>query len=293
MEGYHKPVLLKEVLEALEVENGKWYIDVTVGDGGHSLEVFERGGNVIGIDVDPQALERSAKRIEKAGFEKSKWKLIRGNFRDLKDLAGNQRFGGVLFDLGVSSLQFDVPQRGFSFSNEGALDMRMDPSLSVTALDLINGLNKGELYELFYKLGEEKFSRDISDTLVSSREVGIRTTKELATLVENIYRKHGIRKWRVHPATKIFQALRIAVNDELNALREALPQAINVLDEGGKIVVISFHSLEDRIVKNMFRKWENNKLGMVITKKPTLPSVDEILRNPSSRSAKMRVFKKL
>jgi len=170
--------------------------------------------------------------------------------------------------------------------------MRMDPTLSVSALDLINGLNKGELYELFNKLGEEKFSKAISDTLVSSREVGIKTTKELAELVEDVYRKHGIRKWKIHPATKVFQALRIAVNDELNSIREALPQALEVLDEGGKVIVISFHSLEDRIVKNTFKDWEDQGFGKIITKKPVTPSEDETTMNPRSRSSKMRVFRK-
>ena len=231
MEGYHEPVLLKEVLDALNVKRDYWYLDATLGDGGHSLKILKLGGNILGLDVDSKALERAKKRFERCSIDISRYKLKLGNFRDLERLIKDNgfedvKFAGILFDLGVSSLQFESAQRGFSIRNEGSLDMRMDPTLSVSALDLINGLNKGELYELFNKLGEEKFSKAISDTLVSSREVGIKTTKELAELVEDVYRKHGIRKWKIHPATKVFQALRIAVNDELNSIREALPQAL-------------------------------------------------------------------
>ncbi|OGE16984.1 16S rRNA (cytosine(1402)-N(4))-methyltransferase [Candidatus Daviesbacteria bacterium RIFCSPHIGHO2_12_FULL_37_11] len=297
MEGYHEPVLLKEVLDALNVKRDYWYLDATLGDGGHSLKILKLGGNILGLDVDSKALERAKKRFERCSIDISRYKLKLGNFRDLERLIKDNgfedvKFAGILFDLGVSSLQFESAQRGFSIRNEGSLDMRMDPTLSVSALDLINGLNKGELYELFNKLGEEKFSKAISDTLVSSREVGIKTTKELAELVEDVYRKHGIRKWKIHPATKVFQALRIAVNDELNSIREALPQALEVLDEGGKVIVISFHSLEDRIVKNTFKDWEDQGFGKIITKKPVTPSEDETTMNPRSRSSKMRVFRK-
>ena len=289
---YHEPVLLKEVIEALNVKRNCWYLDVTLGDGGHSLKILKIGGNIVGVEVDPQALERANRRLEKEGFDRDSWKLVRGNFRDIKDLVRDKRFAGVLFDLGVSSLQFNVSERGFSFSREGPLDMRMDPNLAVKAEDLIAGLNKGELYELFNKLGEEGFARAVSSALVSAREVGIRTTKDLADLVEKVYRQHGISRWRIHPATKVFQALRIAVNDELNALREALPQALGILSEGGRIVVISFHSLEDRIVKQTFKDWEESGLGIAVTKKPISPSENEIMKNPRSRSAKLRVFKK-
>ncbi len=317
--GYHRPVLLREVLEKLNVQHEGWYLDCTLGDGGHSLEILKHGGNVVGIDVDPEALKRASERFENSGIEEGRFRVIEGNFRDIKNLLqmdppsqrlrraslADLRFKGILFDLGVSSLQLESPERGFSFGKVGPLDMRMDPNLQVRALDLINVGGRKELYELFSKLGEEKFAKAISDTLVSSREVGsledrrwkieggIKSTKDLADLIEGVYRKHGVRHFRIHPATKVFQALRIAVNDELKALEEGLDQAIDLIEKNGKIIVISFHSLEDRIVKNAFREWKNRGFGEVITKKPITPGVDVINENPRSRSAKMRVFKRL
>lgn len=299
MEEYHKPVLLREVLKFLDLDcdDERWYLDATLGDGGFALEILKAGCKVLGIDADPKALERTRLRFDRIGFEEGyNYKLIQGNFRDLTNLIlkvelEDQKFKCVIFDLGVSSLQLDEAGKGFSFKKQGSLDMRMDPNLAIKAEDLIKGLNKGELNELFSKLGEEKFSRAISDTLVSAREVGsIRTTLELAKLVEGVYRKHGIRSSKIHPATRVFQALRIAVNDELNALREALPQALDILDEGGKVIVISFHSLEDRIVKQNFKEWKGKGFGEVLTKKPIIPDEQEVKDNPRSRSAKMRVF---
>ncbi|MBI2040278.1 16S rRNA (cytosine(1402)-N(4))-methyltransferase RsmH [Candidatus Microgenomates bacterium] len=308
MAGYHRPVLLREVIEALKVEAGGWYLDCTLGDGGHSIEILKKGGNVIGLDVDPQALARARVRLGKLGGL-GRFILLRGNFRELKNLLGKPhvakamwgkqtepeglRFEGVLFDLGVSSLQLETPERGFSFSKIGLLDMRMDPTLGVRALDLIKAGGRKELDELFKNLGEEKYSRAISDAVVRAREVGgIKTTGDLAELVMNVYRRAGVRTWRIHPATKVFQALRIAVNDELNGLKEGLNQVIDLIENNGHILVISYHSLEDRIVKNTFRKWENEGFGQVLTKKPTTPSDEEVTNNPRSRSAKMRVFEK-
>lgn len=277
MASYHQSVLKREILQILNVEENKWYLDATLGDGGHALAILQAGGNVIGLDVDPEALERAKKRFTEAGISKEKYKLIQGNFRDLQNLV-DIMFSGILFDLGVSSLQFDEASRGFSFSKDAPLDMRMDPNLSVTATDLVNGLNSGELYELFTKLGEEKFAKKIANEIILERSKNkITTTLQLANLVEKVIGKRG----KLHPATKVFQALRIAVNDELNALKEALPQALDLLDSGGVIIVISFHSLEDRIVKHFFK-----------SKNLITPSLEEIKNNPRSRSAKMRVFKK-
>ncbi|TSC64758.1 MAG: Ribosomal RNA small subunit methyltransferase H [Microgenomates group bacterium Gr01-1014_93] len=294
MEGYHNPVLLREIIEALEIKPGYWYLDATLGDGGHSLGILEKEGNVIGLDVDPEALDRVRRRFNGLGIEENRFQLIQGNFRDLNYLLQaegfGQKFKGIIFDLGVSSLQLETPQRGFSFSKFGPLDMRMDPNLEVSALDLIKGLNKGELYELFTKLGEEKFAKAIASALVSSREIN--STKELADLVEEIYKNHGVKNLKIHPATKIFQALRIAVNDELNAIKEVLPQAMEVLEINGKIIIISFHSLEDRIVKLEYKGFESRKLGKILTKKPISPSPGEIENNPRSRSAKLRIFQK-
>lgn len=303
MENYHQSVLLREVVAALHVQKNTWYLDCTLGDGGHSLEILKNGGKVVGIDVDPTALERTSQRFEDVGIEKDRYKLVKGNFRDLDNLIAShftkgalrdkqteidQKFAGAIFDLGVSSLQLDTPQRGFSFLKEGPLDMRMDLRLEVKALDLIRGLNKGELNELFTKLGEEKFARKLAAAVVSSRQI-INTTGDLARVIENSIGRQG----KIHPATKIFQALRIAVNDELNALKEGLQVSLERIAKNGYIVVISFHSLEDRAVKNAFRNWQNLGFGQIKFKKPLLPSSEEITQNPRARSAKLRVFQKL
>ena len=295
MEGYHKSVLLKEVIEALKVAGDKWYLDATLGDGGHSLGIIKRGGRVIGVDVDPQAIERVEKRFRQEGIEQSKFKLIRGNFADSKNLIQqtenfDQKIAGAVFDLGVSSMQLETPERGFSFMKEGPLDMRMDPNLSVRALDLVNALNKGELYELFTKLGEEKFAKTLVDVVISTRWLKpFETTKELADVIEKRLRKRG----KIHPATKVFQALRIAVNDELNVLKEGLKSVYDLIEKNGNIAVISFHSLEDRIVKNTFKQWEDQGMGEVLTDKPVESSEEDLRKNIRARSAKMRVFKKL
>lgn len=289
MVGYHKPVLLKGCVELLQVSNG-WYVDCTLGDGGHSLEIIRHGGSILGIDVDTEALNRVKKRFKEEGISESRFRLVQGNFRDLKNLQTDLKFKGVLFDLGVSSLQLEDPVRGFSFLREGPLDMRMDPNLGVRAKDLIKVLNKGEIYELFTKLGEEKFAKRFSEALVRAGK--IETTRDLALIAEEVYRSVGVRKWRLHPATKIFQALRVAVNDEINALIEVLPGALERLEENGRIVIISYHSLEDRVVKNLFKKWQEEGRGKVLTKKPIIPGRDEVIANPRSRSAKMRVFLK-
>lgn len=319
IKGYHKPVLLREAIDALNIRDA-WYLDATPGDGGHLIEIIKRGGKVVGIDVDPQALQRVQQRLALAGVDKSRYILIRGNFRDLKNLIqpafakasadkqtdiSGQKFAGAksnlagaIFDLGVSSLQLGDPERGFSFANKGPLDMRMDPALGVRAFDLIKLGGRKELYELFKRLGEEKHSWAVADALVRAREIkgdrlqgtGISSTKELADLVVGVYRKAGVRKWQIHPATRVFQALRIAVNDELNALKEGLDQVISLIEKGGRIVVISFHSLEDRIVKHTFKGWADQGPGEVLTGKPIVPGDREIEENPRSRSAKMRVF---
>ncbi|OGE42599.1 16S rRNA (cytosine(1402)-N(4))-methyltransferase [Candidatus Daviesbacteria bacterium RIFCSPLOWO2_01_FULL_39_12] len=295
MPKYHEPVLLREVIEALKVKPGEWYLDCTLGDGGHSIEILEKGGNVIGLDVDHQALERARVRFGGLG----KFVLIQGNFRDIKNLiqqtdTNGLKFAGAIFDLGVSSLQLENPERGFSFAKLGLLDMRMDLTLEVRALDLVNALSGKELYGLFKNLGEEKYSRAIADSLVRAREIrgkGVTSTRDLADLVVGVYRRAGVREWRIHPATRVFQALRIAVNDELDALKEGLDQVKDLILKNGTILVISYHSLEDRIVKTTFRNWQIGGFGQVLTKKPIVPDQREVINNPRSRSAKMRIFK--
>ncbi len=296
MEGYHKSVLLRETLGGLRVTKGSWYLDLTLGDGGHTLGILKEGGNVVGVDVDPQALDRAGKRIKDQGIDRSRDRLVKGNFSEIKNLIQHKtdlrdnKFAGAIFDLGVSSLQLENPERGFSFLKDAPLDMRMDPDLSVKALDLVNGLNKGELYELFNNLGEEIYSRSLAEALVSARALKrIQTTRELAEIAEKVIGRQG----KIHPATKIFQAIRIAVNDELNALKEGLDQVKDLVKENGFILVISFHSLEDRIVKRNFRNWQELGFGKVLTKKPAIGGSDEISKNPRSRSAKLRIFEKL
>src|SRR3989338_4458095 len=313
MEGYHSSVLLKEAVDALNIRDachaseryGAWYLDCTLGDGGHSIEIISREGKVIGIDVDPQALERVQRRFKDLRISSDKFRLIQGNFRNIESLEQTDILGieiagakldlaGAIFDLGFSMLQLESPERGFSFSKMGPLDMRMDPALEVRALDLIKVLSRKELHELFSSLGEEKYSARLADALVSAREVKpVTTTKELAdVIVRAVGRVRAVGE-KIHPATRVFQALRIAVNDELAALSEGLNQVVKLIAEDGRIVVISFHSLEDRIVKNTFKEWEVKRIGQVLTKKPVGPTKKEIQENPRSRSAKMRVFEKL
>ena len=299
---YHNSVLLREVIESLGVEKEEWYIDCTLGDGGHSLEILKRGGKVYGIDADPESLIRVEKRFRDGGIEKGNYKLVQGNFRDIDILIkpastakrGEQtdkadfKFAGAIFDLGVSSLQLESPERGFSFGKMGPLDMRMDPSLGVRAWDLVNNLERKELYELFYKLGEEKHSKRLADAIVSAREITpFETTTQLAMVLEKAV---GGRKEKIHPATRVFQALRMMINDEINALEEGLGKIKEKIKKNGRINIISFHSLEDRIVKHTFRKWAELGLGQIKTKKPIVPSEQEVLKNPRSRSAKLRVF---
>ena len=289
MNNYHTSVLLQEVLDYLELKRGKWYIDATLGGGGHTQAILERGCRVLGIDVDQDALNHVRQRLG----SNEDLVLARGNFRDIDTLAkehGLEKVSGILFDVGVSSYQLDTPERGFSFQ-DGPLDMRMDQQLSVTAGDLVNGLTNKELQELFVRLGEERYARSIAKHIeVYRKEQLIRTTGELVGIIRQAV-PHLPTK--VHPATRVFQALRIAVNDELHALSEALPKAVNLLESGGRLVVISFHSLEDRIVKRAFVTFEQEGLGKIITKKPIEATEDELGENRRSRSAKLRVFEKI
>jgi 16S rRNA (cytosine1402-N4)-methyltransferase len=287
---FHIPVLLLEAIKGLNVQSHHKYIDATIGGGGHTLEILKNGGQVLGIDCDPEAILAAEARIKKGAI------LKQGNFAHLTKIAQEANFGkvsGILFDLGVSTFQLKTERRGFSFNSDAVLDMRMDPSLEVTAADLVNGLTEKELYELFKKYSEEFHSRAIARALVCARSLRpIKTGNDLAKIICQVRGKRG-RFDRTHPATRIFQALRIAVNDELNNLRLALPQALTLLEKEGRLVVISFHSLEDRIVKNTFKEEERKGTLIVLTKKPVRPSEEEIRINPRARSAKMRVAQKL
>ena len=295
MSNYHTSVLLQETIDLLNIKPGKKYIDATLGGGGHSFEILKQGGIVLGLDMDEDAIGYVETKIkDQRSNIKNDLVLVRGNFKDIDKIAKENDFtkvAGVLFDLGVSSHHFDAAERGFSLQKDAPLDMRMDRNLSVKASDLVNGLTKGELYELFNKFGEEHNAYSISNSIVSSRKIKpVETTTELAEIVERAVKG---KRSEVHPATKVFQALRIAVNDELNNLRESLPKALGLLERNGRLAVISFHSLEDRIVKNYFLEFERKGLGEIITKKPVVPSQKETEKNNRSRSAKLRVFEKL
>lgn len=251
----HKPVLLAEVINNLNVRPGKTYLDCTIGSGGHSREIKRLGGKVYGLDVDPEALIR----IKEMGFNtKNK------NFKDLKITAdewGLRQAAGILFDLGLSTEQVESIERGFSWQTDGPLDMRADPELKVTAADLLNGLGRKELAKLLTVYGEEPKAMAIAKAIVSKRP--LKTIGQLTEILAKVKRQN-----RSHnPATLVFQALRIAVNDELNNLKAVLPQAVELLESGGRLAVISFHSLEDRIVKNFMR---DNKDLKIITKKPII-----------------------
>lgn len=295
MEFFHEPVLLKEAISGLDVKAGEKYIDATLGGGGHSETIIKKGGQVLGIDCDCEALNFAQKRLESA-CPLGVFKLVKDNFFNIFEVAKKNNFypaSGVLFDLGVSSYQLETHSRGFSFNKAGQLDMRMDRDLKVSAADLVNALSENELDLLFQKYGEEFHSRAITRAIIRSRMIKpIKTTDELVEIIVKVARKRTGSD-RSHPATRIFQALRIAVNDELNSLKEALPQAEKLLKKDGRLVIISFHSLEDRIVKNFFKEREELNQLTVLTKKPITPSKEEIKKNVRSRSAKLRIAEKL
>lgn len=289
MKTYHEPVLLQEILSNINISTGEKYIDATLGGGGHTKEFLLRGALVLGIDQDEESIQYVLSNITSEAL-----KVVRGNFEHIDSIAHGEGFeevSGILMDLGISSHHVDSGERGFSFLSDAPLDMRMDQRLGVSAADLVNALNKGELIILFTKFGEENFAKSIASHIVNYRKnKRIDTTKELADIVKRAYPRG---EYRIHPATKVFQALRIAVNDELGILKNALPKALSLLKPGGRLLVISFHSLEDRIVKEAFREFEQHGQGKILTQKPILPTQEEINRNRRARSAKLRIIEKI
>ena len=299
----HIPVLLHEAVEFLKVQPGGRYIDCTVGGGGHAAAIIEAGGQLLGLDADPAALEEARSRLQSYG---SAAMLVNENYEHLEKVCEEYNFHpvqGILFDLGISSLQLEEGYRGFSFQREGPLDMRFSPSQQITAADIVNKYSELEIACILRKYGEESRSRAIAKRIVANRP--IRDTGELARLIEDV---PGPRVTRIHPATKTFQALRIAVNRELECLRDGLKQSIRVLDSGGRLVVIGYHSLENRVVKEFMRQetrgcicspqtpvcvCEHEPTVKVVTKRVVRPSYLEIDSNPRSRSAKMRVVERL
>jgi len=291
----HVPVLLKEAIDFLEVKRGGTYLDATVGLGGHSYEIAKRlgaPGHLIGFDKDPAALKRAAVSLQPSAVSEGDWPtvtLLHGSFAELANDQRPATIDGLIADLGVSSLQLGDPARGFSFQAEGPLDMRMNPMSGETAEQVVNHIDERELADVIYEFGEERRSRRIARAIVRSRP--IRTTKQLVEVVSAAAR--SMKHERIHPATRTFQALRIFVNRELDDLKALLEAAPRVLRPGGRLVVISFHSLEDRIVKDAMREGAGAGHFRLLTKKPVTASEAEIESNPRSRSAKMRAAERL
>lgn len=290
MQNLHTPVLLPETMHCLNPAAGKHYIDATLGYAGHTLAMLETGATVVGIDQDADLLELATTRIATAGYA-DRFTPMRASFATaLGDdrLPGNH-YDGVLFDLGVSSYQLDTPGRGFSFRYEAPLDMRMNKDLAVTAADLINGLGKKELVTLFHTLGEEKAALKLAEKIVDQRKIKpIKTTLALAKLIEKHVPTSTTR--RIHPATKVFQALRMAVNSERDELKAALPSALSKLKIGGVLAVICFHSLEEALVASFLRDHDDLKS---LNPLPLTPSTTEVSHNPRSRSAKLRALRRV
>ena len=288
----HISVMPNETLELLEIKPGLVYIDGTLGGAGHSgmiLEKLNGTGHLYSFDQDSEAIALHQDQADKL----NNWTLVHRNFAEINKycLENDIRItGGILLDLGLSSIQLDDLARGFSFNSESALDMRLNPEADLMAEDIVNKYKEKELADIIYQFGEERKSREIAKMIVAKRPFN--TCKELGDLIKNIYaRKSNGKTFRVHPATKTFQALRIAVNSELEVLSQALDFNPEVYAEGARIVVISFHSLEDRIVKNIFREFKMGKNGLkleVLTKKPLIAQDEETDGNARSRSAKLR-----
>jgi 16S rRNA (cytosine1402-N4)-methyltransferase len=287
----HRPVLLHEAIEFLNVQPRGTYIDATLGGGGHAEEILKRleSGRLLGLDRDPRALEVARARL--AGFGR-KLTMVEGNFAEIDALhaaSGLPAADGILADLGLSSLQLDDASRGFSFNLPGPLDMRMDPHAEKTAADLVNQTREWDLANLIHKLGEERHSRRIARAIVKARPY--RLTTELAQVVTRaIPSRTGLHQ--IHPATRAFLALRLAVNAELENLEQFLDRVLIVLRPGGRVVILSFHSLEDRRVKQAFRRWQGEGRASILTRKVVRPGEEEVQTNPRARSAKLRAAEK-
>lgn len=311
VEFKHDPVMLREVIDGLNVKENGTYIDATVGGAGHSIEIaklLNADGLLIGIDQDPEALKAAAKRL--SGFECSV-KLVSSNFSDIADVVdhvGVEHVDGILMDIGVSSYQLDESARGFTYREDVPLDMRMNPSVEITAAYIVNEEPEDKLCQIIGQYGEEKWAARIAKFICERRKEGqIATTGELVDIIRAAVPK-GARQEGIHPARRTFQALRIAVNDELGSLERGIKGAVKVLGSEGRLAILSYHSLEDRIVKQAFRQMEEpcicprempvcvcglKPVIRVITRKPELPSDAEIERNPRARSAKLRIAQKL
>ena len=304
----HIPVLLDQTLQALcpRGDAPRRVIDATLGAGGHARALLDAGaGQLLGIDLDASAIAIASQTLRDY---RQRTRLVRGSYLRMREFAaelGWETADAILLDLGLSSLQLDEPSRGFSFRHDAPLDMRFDTSSGTTAQELVNDLSAEELARIFFRYGEERYSRRIASAIVAARPV--HTTRELADVVASALPRAARRASKIHPATRVFQALRIAVNDELAAVESVIPPAVDLLRPGGRLAVITFHSLEDRLVKRAFREMARDapplpgmaSLGekraaiRLVNRKPISPSPAEIARNPRSRSAKLRVVEKL
>lgn len=308
VEDYHLPVLLQEVIDFLGIEPGKLYVDATLGGGGHAQQILLRGGMVLGVDLDEEALSYTRQKLSAYG---SRLELVHDNFKNLPHILQQRRIeeiDGIIFDLGLSSHQIDTPARGFSYKINAPLDMRFNQKQGFSAFELLNNLSEEELRKIISKYGEEKFASLIAKEIVKERQKApLTTSSELVALIDRVIPSRLKQKGH-HPARRTFQALRIAVNDELKNLEEALYGVIPFLAKGGRICVITFHSLEDRLVKNFFREKArgcvcppqqpvctcNRKAEIkILTPRPLRPSAAEIENNPRAKSAKLRVAEKI
>jgi 16S rRNA (cytosine1402-N4)-methyltransferase len=290
----HIPVLLSEVIKLLDPKENENYIDATLGEGGHTLALLQKtspAGKVLGIDLDPETLEIAHRKLHAFG---DRLILANDNFKNIEAIIDEKKFkeiSGIIFDLGMSSRDIDEAGRGFSFMKDEPLLMNFGSDALLTAEQIVNNWPENELEKILKLYGEEKFARQIAKGIVMARfDKPIKTTFDLVRIVENSvpgFYRHG----RIHPATRTFQALRIAVNDELNTIQKGLEIALKIVSAGAKIAVISFHSLEDRIVKNFFR--DHKDVLKILTKKPVTPAEVEILNNPRARSGKLRVAQKI
>ena len=308
----HKPILLNEVIEGLDIKSDGVYLDLTLGRAGHSKEILKRlslNGLLIGIDQDEEAISYSRVELSKIS---NRYKIVKSNFSNIKNIFSDLNIStldGALFDLGVSSPQFDEDYRGFSYRFNNKLDMRMDLSSSLTAYDVVNTYSFKELLRVFKEYGEDKYSYNIAKNIVKERDIKpIVTTFDLVDIIKRSKPLKELNKVG-HPAKQIFQAIRIEVNNELNVLKKALEDVINSLNINGRVCVITFHSLEDRIVKNLFKKYsvvEGNRINdfrkakdieeanfIEVNKKVIVPSEEEIINNPRSKSAKLRILKRV
>jgi 16S rRNA (cytosine1402-N4)-methyltransferase len=291
VEIIHLPALVKEAIKVLNPIPGGTYVDATIGPGGHSEEILTligTGGKLIGIDRDNEALRTAQERLSDKRVI-----LRKGSFSDMEKLLkkdGITEVDGILFDLGISMIQMKNIERGFSFISDKRMDMRMDKEQALSARDVVNKYSANELERILREFGEERLSRKISEAIVRKRRIKpIDTCSELSEIVERVYGRRG----RVHPATKTFQALRIEVNKELDELQKGLDASVRILKRGGRLCVISYHSLEDRIVKHFIARSSKEGFLKVITKKPLTPGSEEIRSNPSSRSAKLRAAERI